>query len=105
MSSMRSTKRCPRVSTTSDPSDAATAPATTRRPLPSIPRSGSRRSLLDSSGRLTENSVDTIDGSRPGPSSAMTYSRVDPRQTLDRLTSLAPASKALSTSLLQNESG
>src|SRR5216684_209607 len=66
VSSMWSTRRCPRVSTTSDPCDAATAPATTRKPLPSIPRSGKRRSLLDNRGRLTEKSFGTIAGAIVG---------------------------------------
>ena len=47
----RNVMRRLRVMTTSVPSDASTAPATTRRPLPSWPRCGRRKSLLERSGR------------------------------------------------------
>ena len=45
-----------RVQTVSLPSDASTVPATTRSPLPSAPLVGSRNSLVDTNGRLIENS-------------------------------------------------
>ena len=38
-----------------EPSDASTLPATTRRPLPSAPRVGSRSSLVETIGRLMQN--------------------------------------------------
>ena len=48
----RSSMRLPRVVTASEPFDAMTLPATTRRPLPCAPRVGSRQSLVDTKGRL-----------------------------------------------------
>ncbi len=62
----------PFVRTRSWPPDARTAPATTRRPLPSAPRVGNRTSFVEVSGRLNENS-DAIVLSAPaipGPSSS-----------------------------------
>ena len=50
-----------------------TAPATTRRPFPSAPRVGRRRSLVDTSGRSMLNRRATSCGSRPGPSSSTKY--------------------------------
>ena len=43
------------VVTTREPSDASTLPATTRRPLPSAPRVGSRSSLVEIIGRVMQN--------------------------------------------------
>ena len=58
--------------TTSEPSDARTAPATTRRPLPSAPRVGSRSSLVEIIGRAMLNSRAISSGvpSMPSPSSS-----------------------------------
>ena len=68
----RRRRRRPRVSTTRRPPEASTAPATTRSPLPSAPRVGSRSSLDDTSGRRIENSRAMSAGSPaiPGPSSS-----------------------------------
>ena len=70
----RSSIRLPRVVTASDPPEASTLPATTRRPLPSAPRVGNRNSLVDIIGRAIENSRAISSGvpSMPGPSSSMT---------------------------------
>src|SRR6516225_4478456 len=59
--------------TASEPSDASTAPATTRKPLPSAPRCGRRSNLLERIGRRMENRLAISSGvpSRPGPLSSM----------------------------------
>ena len=49
LASGRSAMRLLRVITVSEPDDASTAPATTRKPLPSCPRCGSRNSLVERS--------------------------------------------------------
>jgi hypothetical protein len=59
-----------RVTTDSDPSDASTAPATARNPLPSAPRDGRRNNLVETIGLAMLNSLATCSGSMPGPSSS-----------------------------------
>ena len=68
----RSSIRLPPVVTTSEPSDARTAPATTRRPLPSAPRVGSRNSLVETIGlaMLNRRAISSGVPSMPGPSSS-----------------------------------
>ena len=72
-------------------------PATTRRPLPSAPRVGSRSSLVETIGRAMLNSR-AISFRRPVDAAAVILDEVAAvRQFADRVT-LAPVSSALSVS-------
>ena len=78
------------------PPEASTAPATTRRPFPSAPRCGSRKSFEERIGRRMQNSAAISSGSpsRPGPSSATANRGV----RVERLDAHAvPVSSALSS--------
>ena len=85
------------VQTSRRPSEASTAPATTRRPLPSAPRVGRRKSFDETIGRSIENSVATSSGSIPGPSSSTKY----PPPSISPTTTSPPASSALSANSLR----
>ena len=86
----------PRVVTAIVPRQAATAPMTTRSPLPSMPRVDSLLSFEESSGRLTANTRSISAAGRPGPLS-VTVARCGSPVSV---TSLAPLSSALSTNSL-----
>ncbi len=71
-------------------------PVTTRKPLPSAPRVGSRKSFVDIIGRLMENRRGTASGSIPGPSSTIAY----PLFGNVSIFTLPPLSSPLSTASL-----